>query len=168
MIKQHLNSRRVSSSFFFTLVCLAFAFNSPLTHSAPATDALEVTESQHEMLEQSNMDQGHQHEHRQAAYVCPMHPDEVSDKPGKCSQCGMFLVAQEMGGSEIDHSTHNHAAPTTKGMQHEKMTMPREGKPALFWENTESQTSSKTEHRHSESSQHDHSMPKRMTPAPPR
>lgn len=25
-------------------------------------------------------------------YTCPMHPDIVSDKPGKCSNCGMELV----------------------------------------------------------------------------
>lgn len=27
-----------------------------------------------------------------STYSCPMHPDEVSDKPGKCSKCGMDLV----------------------------------------------------------------------------
>ena len=26
-------------------------------------------------------------------YTCPMHPKEVSDKKGKCSKCGMDLVA---------------------------------------------------------------------------
>lgn len=26
-----------------------------------------------------------------AVYVCPMHPEEVSDKPAKCSKCGMDL-----------------------------------------------------------------------------
>lgn len=25
-------------------------------------------------------------------YVCPMHPEVTSDKPGKCSKCGMNLV----------------------------------------------------------------------------
>jgi hypothetical protein len=24
-------------------------------------------------------------------YVCPMHPDVKSDKPGKCPKCGMNL-----------------------------------------------------------------------------
>ena len=26
-----------------------------------------------------------------STYTCPMHPDVTSDKPGKCSQCGMDL-----------------------------------------------------------------------------
>ena len=25
-------------------------------------------------------------------YSCPMHPEVTSDKPGKCSKCGMDLV----------------------------------------------------------------------------
>ena len=29
-----------------------------------------------------------------ASYVCPMHPDVVSDKPGRCSKCGMNLVSK--------------------------------------------------------------------------
>ncbi len=28
-------------------------------------------------------------------YTCPMHPDEISDKPGKCSKCGMALVQKK-------------------------------------------------------------------------
>jgi len=28
------------------------------------------------------------------SYTCPMHPDVVSDKPGKCPKCGMDLVAK--------------------------------------------------------------------------
>jgi len=27
-------------------------------------------------------------------YTCPMHPEIVSDKPGKCPKCGMNLVAK--------------------------------------------------------------------------
>jgi len=29
-------------------------------------------------------------------YTCPMHPDVVSDKPGKCPKCGMELVAKKI------------------------------------------------------------------------
>lgn len=28
-------------------------------------------------------------------YVCPMHPEVTSDKPGKCSKCGMALVKKD-------------------------------------------------------------------------
>lgn len=27
-------------------------------------------------------------------YVCPMHPEVTSDKPGSCPKCGMALVKQ--------------------------------------------------------------------------
>ena len=30
-----------------------------------------------------------------AAYACSMHPDVTSDKPGKCSKCGMDLVKKK-------------------------------------------------------------------------
>ena len=29
------------------------------------------------------------------AYTCPMHPDVLSDEPGKCPKCGMKLLATE-------------------------------------------------------------------------
>jgi len=28
-------------------------------------------------------------------YTCPMHPDIIKDKPGKCPKCGMTLVAKK-------------------------------------------------------------------------
>ena len=30
-----------------------------------------------------------------AAYLCPMHPEVTSDKPGSCSKCGMALVKKK-------------------------------------------------------------------------
>lgn len=34
-------------------------------------------------------------------YVCPMHPDVISDKPGKCPQCGMNLVKKETAAKKV-------------------------------------------------------------------
>ena len=33
-------------------------------------------------------------EHEASVYSCPMHSDEVSDKPGECSKCGMKLTGK--------------------------------------------------------------------------
>ena len=34
-------------------------------------------------------------ENATAAYSCPMHPDVTSDKPGKCSKCGMDMAKKQ-------------------------------------------------------------------------
>ena len=38
------------------------------------------------------------------SYSCPMHPDVISDKPGKCTKCGMALTEKK----DEDHSGHEH------------------------------------------------------------
>ncbi len=36
-----------------------------------------------------------------AVYTCPMHPEYISDKPGACPSCGMYLVKKtEVKGAE--------------------------------------------------------------------
>src|SRR3546814_19970970 len=48
--------------------------------------------------EMNDMDPAMHHEDpgmHKATYVCPMHPEVISDKPGKCPTCGMDLVAKD-------------------------------------------------------------------------
>jgi len=62
----------------------------------------------------------HGHEHpapRQSAtagaYVCPMHPEVRSDRPGRCPKCGMNLVltdAREGAAHHADHAPSGHPA----------------------------------------------------------
>src|SRR5947199_261669 len=49
-------------------------------------------------------------------YMCPMHPEIVSDQPGHCPECGMkllpsHLVAEAGGDQEHVHHMHEHGAP---------------------------------------------------------
>ena len=39
-------------------------------------------------------------------YLCSMHPDVVSDKPGQCPKCGMDLIEVK-----VEHT--NHHSPST-------------------------------------------------------
>ena len=43
-------------------------------------------------------------EQQEAQYTCPMHPEVVQDKPGKCPKCGMDLVMKENKSKEMMHS----------------------------------------------------------------
>jgi len=66
--------------------------------------------SQEPDIEQDNADHaGHDHAGHdpgtaaaeQAAYSCPMHPEVLSEGPGKCPKCGMFL--ERTGDAEHEH-----------------------------------------------------------------
>lgn len=42
-------------------------------------------------------------------YTCPMHPEVISDKPGKCPKCGMDLVEKkdEMAADSMMNMNHD-------------------------------------------------------------
>jgi protein-arginine kinase activator protein McsA len=59
------------------------ACNNSNTKSQNLTSQTDTT-SKHDTLAENEM------------YTCKMHQDVMSDKPGKCSKCGMTLVKQKM------------------------------------------------------------------------
>jgi FtsP/CotA-like multicopper oxidase with cupredoxin domain len=62
-----------------------------------------------------------------ATYVCPMHPDVVTDQPDRCPQCGMklvpaHLVAEAMGGHEHEHHHHGEHHGEAAAHEHDEHT----------------------------------------------
>ncbi|RKZ65400.1 MAG: efflux RND transporter periplasmic adaptor subunit [Gammaproteobacteria bacterium] len=132
MIIKDVTNRGQGYSLIAALLCLLFVFNQPAAISS------EISAEAQNLI-----------------YSCPMHPEETSAEPGKCSICGMFLVAEE---EQDDHDISEH------DMEHEMAPMLKNGKPALFWENRDSQAIVSKQHKHS--SDHENSpVTQRLRPS---
>jgi Cu(I)/Ag(I) efflux system membrane fusion protein len=56
-------------------------------------------------------------------YSCPMHPDVKSDKPGKCTQCGMDLVKSKKESMKMETAKTTYCCP-----MHADVTSDKPGK----------------------------------------
>jgi hypothetical protein len=100
------------SHFLIALLLSVFliAFVSAQTHihehskMQKISDTSLVKESHHKMIKEK--------------YICPMHPEVILDKPGKCPKCGMNLVKVKQS-LNIENS---HAVHKDTSMSHPKKT----------------------------------------------
>jgi CopA family copper-resistance protein len=75
----------------------------------------------------SNHSEQSNHHNHSSIYSCPMHPEVIFDKPGKCPKCGMTLVnKEEMDNMQMTSSGNNAITTLNYGMLEslEKTTLP--------------------------------------------
>jgi len=66
-----------------------------MDHSKMKMTDMKMDESNMEMKQDSTeMKMGHSKMTK--TFVCPMHPEVTSDKPGECPKCGMDMVEKKM------------------------------------------------------------------------
>jgi Ni,Fe-hydrogenase III large subunit len=88
-------------------------------HKMPAETPVKTMATDHDHAKSKHTGHDHGHAKHAAAeaptqYTCPMHPEVVSDEPGSCPKCGMFLVpvdakdehAGHGGGHDHRHTKH--------------------------------------------------------------
>ena len=95
----------------------------------------------------------------ESAYSCPMHPDEVSNAPGSCPICGMFLKAQQAHDQPARHKP-------SDAVQQDKPAPAIRAKPSLFWESGNSRRISASDYEHPKSGQTDNPTSRRITLEP--
>ena len=89
------------------LVVLGIAFSACSNNTGSTKDTTGNKDSSSSMKDSSMMKQ------TAVVYTCKMHPEVISDKPGKCPKCGMDLVKKEdlakdstMQGMKMDSAKH--------------------------------------------------------------
>ena len=101
------------------VISILFVFTSCMgvSHLAHSTEAQATNAMGTDDVIQANQNNQGSVQNTSKIYTCPMHPEVLSDMPGKCPKCGMELVVQnsvanshepmKMGCMDMMH-TNNH------------------------------------------------------------
>ncbi len=81
-----------------------------MSEKSHSTGQAAHSHSMHEHSTHSAAPDENSNQEKSAKYTCPMHPEVVSDEPGSCPKCGMFLepVKAEGHGDGHSHGSHSH------------------------------------------------------------
>lgn len=90
-MKRKINILIIVISVFFCFTgCMG------VSHLAHSTEAQATNTMESNDTNQNNLGSA---QDISKVYTCPMHPDVISDMPGKCPKCGMELVVQNSVGN---------------------------------------------------------------------
>lgn len=177
MIIKDVTSRGQHCLFLALFFFLVFFVHSYIAFASEKTNFPESTQSKSQvktlLKTEQRFDDVSEAEDQDVIYACPMHPNEISHKPGSsCGICGMFLVAQGKHDHDIDDLKHSRSTATgsnkheniktVERMQHEKMTMQQNSKPELFWQSSESPNIRKKQYSQRQSGQKNYPLTQRM------
>ncbi len=104
-----------------------------LTFGIFSLTAVQAQEHDHSKMNHDKM-KNEKMDMNKEMYVCPMHPEETSDKPGECSKCGMEMKKMDHskmkeGKKHMDHSKmkHDKMAKMYVCPMHPEVTSDKEG-----------------------------------------
>jgi Cu(I)/Ag(I) efflux system membrane fusion protein len=119
MNKQSKSYREGIGRTYLIILCITIALLLPLKHPHASGPLAQTTPG---MEHQDSVDRAQDQASTDLLYRCPMHPEQTSDSPGRCSICGMFLQPEDISAASATPDTvpmPMDKAPTQQAMPHE-------------------------------------------------
>ena len=102
-----------------TLVLCALVLGAPVVFVGAGEKAVQAAQTK-----KTTKPAGQQKKTKQVSYVCPMHAEVTSNKPGRCPKCGMDLKAQSEADSQKASDGDAGAGEKTTGETNLKLRIP--------------------------------------------